>query len=189
MTEFVVGQIDNIFRARRATERVEELPAIQRFADVAAKKAKKSSSMLKRFQNREPLWKTLVADNGPRGEQAPDSYAACFDLLRFGARKDSEPRGSSFAPLNFTFEQQLERRSRYPIFSTNNGFIGLGMPYIESGDQVVLLFGCSTPWAVRYVGVYWKLVGQLYVGGITSENSVGEAYAIAQSESRYFDIR
>lgn len=182
ITGFVVGQIDNIFRARRTTNRLEELPVIQRFADVAVRKAKKSSLILKNFQNREPLWKTLVADNEPRGEQAPDSYAACSNLLRFGARapvKESEPRGSSLNPLDFTFEQQLERRLRYPKFINNNGFIGLGMSYIELGDQMVLLFGCSTPWAMRYVGGYWKLVGQLDVGGITRVDSLGEVYAIA----------
>lgn len=193
MTGFVVGEIDDIMRPTGKKTRMKVLSAIQHFADIAARKGMRSSSILKSFQSEEPLWKTLVADNGPRGENAPESYAACFELLRLGAHlPETEKRpttGSSFAPLDFTFEQQLERRSRYPIFSTNNGFIGLGMPYIQKGDEVVLLFGCSTPWAVRYVGGYWKLVGQLYVGGITSVKSVGEVYNIAQLESRCFDIR
>jgi hypothetical protein len=193
MRGFIIGKIDSIIASTNKSNRVKDLPAIQKFADLAAMKAKTSHSPLQSFQTKEPLWKTLIADNGSRGETAPDSYLSLFNLLRLGDpsfAKNVKLNDRFFAPLTFSFEQHLEKRSPYLIFSTSNGFIGLGMPHIETGDRVVLLFGCSTPWALRLIeDGYWRLVGQLYGGGITSVNLVDEVYAIVEPESRYFDIR
>jgi hypothetical protein len=188
----LVGEIDSIFITPSKHNRMDCLPAIQDFARVTATKAENSQSVLARFRNKEPLWRTLVADNGSRGEPAPESYGAVFEnLLAHGSKSfhgdDSEE--TPVTPLTFSFQDHFLKREPYPIFSTRSGFLGLGMPNIQKGDHVVLIFGCSTPWALRLDNGFYRLVGQLYVAGITGVNVVDEVYAAAELEATTFDIR
>jgi hypothetical protein len=188
---FYVSTIDSIYVGPSKYNRMDCLPEIQDFACVATSKAETSSSVLARFQNKEPLWRTLVADNGSRGEPAPESYGPVFESLVASSSISSRGDDSNetpFTPLTFSFQDHFLKREPYPIFSTSNGFLGLAMPYIQKGDHVVLIFGCSTPWALRQDDGFYRLVGQLYVAGITGVNVVDEVYAAAELEATSFHI-
>jgi hypothetical protein len=188
---FYVGEINSILLLKSNVDRSYQLPTIKAFADSAGRKLESSQSVLGHFRNKEPLWRTLVADNGARGEAAPESYSGVFESLLHPSEEplNKDENAVPFTPLEFSFQDHFRKRSPYPIFSTSNGFLGLGMPEIEAGDCVVLIFGCSTPWALRLVNGFYRLVGQLYVGGITGVNVVDEVYEIAELEARNFDIR
>jgi hypothetical protein len=56
----------------------------------------------------------------------------------------------------------LERK----LFITSLGFIGIGVPTVQEGDLVTILFGIATPFVIRDYGGYQKFVGASRVGGV-----------------------
>jgi hypothetical protein len=56
----------------------------------------------------------------------------------------------------------LERK----LFITSLGFIGIGVPTVQEGDLVTILFGIKTPFVIRDHGGYQTFVGASRVGGV-----------------------
>jgi hypothetical protein len=52
------------------------------------------------------------------------------------------------------------------LFVTNNGYMGLGPTYIEVGDLICVLFGCSVPLILRKQNDFYTVLGECFVLGL-----------------------
>jgi hypothetical protein len=63
------------------------------------------------------------------------------------------------------------------FFITANGhFFGLGPDGLQSGDVVVVLYGCSVPVVLRAVEQQYKLVGECYIHGLMDGQAITDQY-------------
>jgi hypothetical protein len=60
------------------------------------------------------------------------------------------------------------------LFSTREGYIGLGRESVTDGDVVCILPGCSVPIILRKENWYYKLVGDSYIHGIMFGEALGQ---------------
>lgn len=60
------------------------------------------------------------------------------------------------------------------LFKTAKGYIGLGPPRMEQGDQVCIVFGCKVPLLLREVYDAYLLVGDCYVFGMMQGEMIEE---------------
>jgi hypothetical protein len=71
--------------------------------------------------------------------------------------------------LNETYEATLPLTgSSRVLFSTKEGFTGIGPAGLEQGDEIVVPFGSSRPWVLRNHGDHHVLIGDAIVPGIMS---------------------
>ena len=61
----------------------------------------------------------------------------------------------------------------------SSGFIGIGPPSISENDQICVLLGGTTPFALREDGQFWNFIGTAYVQGIME---VGNSATLLQLE-------
>ncbi|KAF1955475.1 hypothetical protein CC80DRAFT_85546 [Byssothecium circinans] len=54
------------------------------------------------------------------------------------------------------------------LFTTNNGYIGIGPRWMKAGDLVALISGMTLPFVIRRNGENYTLVGPAYIEGIMS---------------------
>jgi hypothetical protein len=129
------------------------------------------------------LWRTLVADRGPNGTNAPSWYhRACRVCL---AHRDTNGNLNTTKVMNwpgtpttiFSFLDRVQRvvwnrrafqakdlskKVRKPLF-------GLASHYAKQNDIVCIIFGCSAPVLLRKYGDSdsdgFKFVGECYVHG------------------------
>lgn len=100
------------------------------------------------------------------GEQ--DSSLQGGARIRPQAKASSKERGNAFG------RTVCRRRS---FFTTESGFMGIGMEAIREGDQVCVLFGGITPFILRKQDETHILIGECYVEGLMK----GEAIDLLQS--------
>jgi hypothetical protein len=61
------------------------------------------------------------------------------------------------------------------IFTTEQGYLGLGLQSLQRGDQVVMFDGADVPFVLRKHGDDWKILGQCYLHGWMDGNYFGHA--------------
>ncbi|KAL5317114.1 hypothetical protein ACEPPN_014208 [Leptodophora sp. 'Broadleaf-Isolate-01'] len=146
------------------------------------------------------LWRTLVADRGPDGVNAPTWYRrACLEcLMHVDANGDLDTGG--FGDLDdtpATMKIFLERvRSviwcRKFFLSQGKGkggshgpLFGLAPPEAREGDCICILFGCSVPVVLRAVTPdRHSFVGECYVHGMMD----GEALPLTFPKHPYRSV-
>jgi hypothetical protein len=138
------------------------------------------------------LWRTLVADRGPNGTNAPTWYRrACLECLMHtnpnGDFNTQEFKHLSDTPI--TMKLFLERvRSviwcRKFFLTDGRGihkpYFGLAPPGTKQGDLIFIIFGCSVPVVLRKLpgkgNERYNFIGECYVHG----NMDGEALPLAK---------
>jgi len=74
------------------------------------------------------------------------------------------------------------------FFFTEKGYLGLGPNKIEAQDQVCIIFGGKTPFILRKVEEHYKLIGEAYIHGKTTEKLCSSGkLAICRSNGLRFD--
>ncbi|TVY17426.1 Heterokaryon incompatibility protein 6, OR allele [Lachnellula arida] len=129
------------------------------------------------------LWRTLVADRGSHGTNAPTWYhRACLECLQYvdptGDLNTNEIKNLKGAPSTMVMflerVQQVVWNRRFFLMNSKGrdgkALYGLGPHTAVSGDIVCILFGCSVPVLLRKAnlthGEFYTLVGECYVHGM-----------------------
>ncbi|KAH7327450.1 hypothetical protein BKA65DRAFT_510616, partial [Rhexocercosporidium sp. MPI-PUGE-AT-0058] len=114
----------------------------------------------------------FLEEIGQKGVQITEANAK--DYIQLSLRR------SSHATTFSLFVCASIHRIRF--FTTENGYMGMGMPEIETGDQVLLVAGLPRPLIGRKVGERYQLIGPAYLHGIMD----GEKWP--EDESQLVDI-
>lgn len=136
------------------------------------------------------VWKTLVANRGPKGSNCPRVYPRACRVLKPVYPGDDistdtlleEARSSSVA--NFLRRVQAVICMRRLFKTELRQFLGLAPKAAQPGDLICILFGCSVPVVLRSVvvqetgGEYYKFIGECYVHGLME----AEAFDIQRQE-------
>jgi hypothetical protein len=149
------------------------------------------------------LWRTLVADRGPNGINAPTWYRrACLECLHHvNANGDLNTNEfKNFHDTPATMKMFLERvqnviwSRKFFLCKAMNGaprLYGLAPPKTTNGDIVCVLFGCSVPVVLRKCQTNnstddkYTFVGECYVHGMMD----GEALPKKMPEYPYTKSR
>ncbi|CZT04791.1 uncharacterized protein RCO7_10711 [Rhynchosporium graminicola] len=145
----------------------------------------------------DPFWRTLVADRGPDGSNAPSWYhrALLYCLA------DKTPNGDiNTNKLIATFEagsnlvvEFLQRVqsviwNRKFLVTQDHKLIGLAPMAARQGDMVCILYGCSVPVVLKKKekdgDTFWQVVGECYVHGKMNGEAMDD-----QHETQKFELR
>jgi hypothetical protein len=138
------------------------------------------------------LWRTLVADRGPNGINAPAWYRrVCRECLihvdqhgDLNTNKIKEVEGTPTTIVSFLDRVQRVTWNRrfFQSWSEKDGkkgrrpLFGLVPPKAEPGDIICIIFGCSVPVLLRevhtYDDSYFEFVGECYVHGYMGGEAV-----------------
>lgn len=124
------------------------------------------------------LWRTLVADRGPNGTNAPSWYRrACLECLKYvdlgGDLFTDDLKTMKGAPkMIVSFLERVQRVvwNRRFFHSTKRSLFGLAPPDAKIGDCIYIIFGCTVPVVLREFSTnddenYFEFVGECYVNG------------------------
>jgi hypothetical protein len=70
------------------------------------------------------------------------------------------------------------------LFSTAEGYLGIGEISLQTGDLVCVLFGAGVPIILRNLGRSYRVVGKCYLHGIME----GETLAEGLSRRQWFEL-
>ncbi|CZR68222.1 uncharacterized protein PAC_18121 [Phialocephala subalpina] len=139
------------------------------------------------------LWRTLVADRGPYGDNAPRWYRrACVEvLINVNSNGDLNTEvllGLEDLPTAIreymTRIQEVTWNRKFFLAESRTGesLYGLAPPGARYGDDICIFFGCSVPVIVRKVSSkQYQFVGECYVHAAMK----GEAIQ-GEMKSEYF---
>lgn len=134
----------------------------------------------------EDFWRTLVADRGPNGTNAPSWYARAFSYClhhltptgdintnRLIATCETE----SSLVVDFLQRVQSVIWNRKFLVSKNSAYKGLAPMAAQVDDVIVILYGCNVPVVLRpnrdlYGSTWYQLVGECYVHGLMDGEAV-----------------
>ncbi|KAH6714263.1 heterokaryon incompatibility protein-domain-containing protein [Leptodontidium sp. MPI-SDFR-AT-0119] len=151
------------------------------------------------------LWRTLVADRGPDGKNAPPWYTrACWECLQYQDRRGDLDIPELMENLKnpstrITFLKRVQsivwkRRFFETKGASHKSLFGLGSPAIKNGDLVCILFGCSVPVVLRkdHERKYYQIIGECYVYGMMDGEAIAgkaPAWPYDQLEYSTFELR
>ena len=138
------------------------------------------------------LWRALLANTIRPGLPAREEYRHFFEswLLIHRQRAANGTNGKIDKGIwdeawmfNAAFSDAMDTRV---IFTTKRGLIGIGPPYMQSGDMVCIIIGAQTPFLVRKrmspipekAAPVYELVGDCYVHGLMN----GEGLSVGKAE-------
>jgi hypothetical protein len=103
------------------------------------------------------------------GLPVPRSFASTYTEPNPGIFEGNLPGGMT--PTEFTYTRPFWTRcskalANRTLFTTRNGFLGVGPLGAKTGDVVVVLFGADVPFVLRPVSAGYKLLGECYVHSI-----------------------
>lgn len=145
------------------------------------------------------LWRTLVADRGPNGANAPSWYRrACLGCFAYVTQNGDLSTGTlmenQYTPSNMvTFLKRVQEVvwDRKFLLSKGSGregdkpLFGLAPTTAQEGDLICILYGCSVPVILRKMGSdsdpFYHLIGEAYVHGMMD----GEAFTKRMPEYPY----
>ncbi|PVH76559.1 hypothetical protein DL98DRAFT_641110 [Cadophora sp. DSE1049] len=149
----------------------------------------------------EQLWRTLVADRGADGKEAPFWFKNAFQTcwpdgnsdLDTKAAMNSKDASRSMVEFLDRVQSMTWNRKVFLTRSKLKGMqlLGLAPSNAWEGDTVCILYGCSVPVILRKVdddeGVYYELVGECFLYGMMD----GEALRCLTKPERVveFEIR
>jgi hypothetical protein len=135
----------------------------------------------------ERFWRTLVADRGPDGRNAPSWYylAFVYCLKHLTSDRDIDTSqlitdcdaGSSLVVKFLQHVQSVIWNRRFLVSGGSRRFTGLSPMAAQVGDEICILYGCSVPVVLRLEGDHWLLVGECYVDGIMDGEAVDGEFA------------
>ncbi|KUJ09133.1 uncharacterized protein LY89DRAFT_763737 [Mollisia scopiformis] len=130
------------------------------------------------------LWRTLVADRGPHGREAPTWYRrACLECLQytdsFGDLSLDQFKNLDCTPHRTTAMTQFLERVQQVVWNRKffhargrdgSTLYGLCPPAAEANDIICIFFGCSVPVLLKKVKSEsrdcYLLAGECYVHGM-----------------------
>jgi hypothetical protein len=138
----------------------------------------------------EKLWRTLVADRGPSGTNAPSWYRrACMECL-----EEVDPNGDLFtndlkdlegtSTTQVAFLERVQRvvwnrrffQSTDDTKKDDKSLFGLAPPDVRLGDVVCIIFGCTVPVVLRECktadDTYFEFIGECYVHGFMDGEAI-----------------
>lgn len=134
------------------------------------------------------LWRTLVADRGPQGINAPSwYYRACLESLyqitqngdlNTGALIENPHSPSTMVTFLRRVQQVVWNRKF--LRSREKKLFGLAPTEAEPQDYICILFGCSVPVILRKLqaeaegGPFYTFVGEAYVHGMMDGEAVSK---------------
>lgn len=81
----------------------------------------------------------------------------------------------SHHPLWQSFEHSLGQAMYHRrLFTTCNGYIGIGSRTLRPGDRICVLLGCVVPLIVRPRGNHYELIGECYIHGMMNGETFNE---------------
>ena len=133
----------------------------------------------------EKVWRTLVADRGPTGDQPPNWYhKACLQCLtqetpngHMNLKEMLRDEAASGRTMKRQFIERVEAATwERAIIAVDNEesrgdpLVGLGPKGTQSGDIVCILFGCSVPCILRQQRMdderpSYRFIGESFVYG------------------------
>lgn len=144
----------------------------------------------------EEVWRTLTADRSPAGQSAPLYYRRAL-----GHARQSTPRGmplklERIANSPSKLVSDLATRLQQVVFNRKlvrlqNGALGLVPESAESGDLLVVLYGCSVPVCLRESDVVnpdgkrvvtFVIVGEAYIHGIMNGEGIPEGSSMSDAQ-------
>jgi hypothetical protein len=143
------------------------------------------------------FWRTLVADRGPDGSNAPSWYTRAFlyCLHQYPTgdintnRLIHECERESSLVVDFLQRVQSVIWNRKFLVSQDKGWVGLAPMAAQAGDVICVLYGCSVPVVLRPQSEdgrsFFQLVGECYVHGIMD----GEAVETAVASDEEFELQ
>jgi hypothetical protein len=133
----------------------------------------------------ESLWRTLVANSGPGGRNAPSwYYRACLECLaRVTQNGDLNTTALIEAPDTPSTMASFLKRVQQVVWNRKflqskggfhqkeeNKLFGLAPTMAKAGDQICILFGCSVPVILREArtisDVHYTFIGEAYIHGM-----------------------
>ena len=136
------------------------------------------------------FWRTLVADRGPNGLNAPRFYPRACKAARNQSVKGSHISTSSLVHHGkSTIVAKFARRVQEVVWmrrlvTTERDLLGLVPAETKKRDLICILFGCSVPVVLRRHSdsktkkEYFQFIGECYVHGLMD----GEAFDIQKDE-------
>ena len=137
------------------------------------------------FDKNDVLWRALIANTIRPGLPAREEYRRFFESwLLFHHQPDDNGNDGSIDKntwdeawtFNGAFSDAMQARV---IFTTQRGLIGIGPPYIQSGDLICIIIGAQTPFLVRNIesateqAPMYEVVGDCYVHGLMDGEGLG----------------
>jgi hypothetical protein len=147
----------------------------------------------------ENFWRTLVADRGPNGSNAPSWYRRAFlyCLQHLTPTRDintnrliDETEAESSLVVDFLQRVQSVIWNRKFLVSKAYGWMGLAPTAAQVGDVICILYGCSVPVVLRTSartdwGRQFEFIGECYVHGMMD----GEAVETGLGDEEEFGLR
>ena len=137
------------------------------------------------FDKNDVLWRVLIANTIRPGLPAREEYRHFFESwLLFHHQPAANGNDGSIDKstwdeawtFNGPFSDAMEARV---IFTTKRGLIGIGPPYMQSGDLICIIIGAQTPFLVRKIksateqAPMYEVVGDCYVHGLMNGEGLG----------------
>ena len=131
------------------------------------------------------LWRALLANTIRPGLPAREEYRHFFEswllvhhqpALNGNDGKIDKSIWDEAWMFNAAFSDAMEARV---MFNTKRGLIGIGPPYIQSGDLICIIIGAQTPFLVRKgtsapeETPMYEVVGDCYVHGLMNGEGLG----------------
>jgi hypothetical protein len=141
------------------------------------------------YERRQPVpeafWRTLVADRGADGGNAPSWYKRAFEHAFANSGTGDMRLQRMIIQSKSTVTTELLRRVQSIIWNrrfvlTSQGAFGLVSANAAMGDVVMVLYGLSVPVVLRELESSYWLVGECYIhgamDGVTLKNSLPSDY-------------
>lgn len=74
------------------------------------------------------------------------------------------------------------------VFTTRNGYFGVGSRTLTAGDKICVLLGCAVPVMLRPHGQQFELLGECYVHGIMAGEALN-AVKLGKAQLMSLEIR
>ena len=140
------------------------------------------------------LWRTLVADRGPDGENPPHWYGrACQYVFERSGTEDLDTT-KMMSTIPFTNAKSFLQRvqsvtwsRKFFVTEGHPGCPGIGPADCQVGDNICILFGCSVPVILRPCGDKYRLIGECYAQSMMGGEAV-QAFRERRSISKNYQI-
>jgi hypothetical protein len=93
-------------------------------------------------------------------------------------------RSSFSSPFHNAQGEILGRK----VLVTEAGFVGIGVPQIEVGDVIALIFGTTAPLVLRRYRDNYRIVGCAYVSGLMDPDLLDRYYDKMMNREAFFNI-
>ncbi|OTA95382.1 hypothetical protein M434DRAFT_208127 [Hypoxylon sp. CO27-5] len=112
------------------------------------------------------FWRTITANEEPRGLAASDLFIAqALEHVAEGSSDAIPPIDLRYGQSSFNERFRVDAINRL-FYATKKGYVGLGPSDAQEGDLVVVLLGNVLPIILRKEKEYYVVVGETYTHGI-----------------------